>query len=206
MGNPLRVTMNSHDVESLPENSPARKNPEWVFPYADGKLYLNAGIPEVRELVADGIREIVSRYDVDGVVFDDYFYPYPVSVNGRIAEINDATEFEKYGMGFDSVEDWRRDNINKLVSASYDAVHETDPECVFGVSPFGVWQNDNGENGGSDTNGLSSYSEIYCDTLAWLEADTLTISRRSCTGSLPHPHPATTSFCAGGTPRLTAPE
>lgn len=167
--NPLRVTMNSHDIESLPDGSPVRENPDWAVPYADGKLYLNAAIPEVRELVADGVYEIVSRYDVDGVVFDDYFYPYPVKgSNGLIADFDDAEEFEKYGESYDSVADWRRDNINKLIEASYNAVHEADPDCVFGVSPFAVWQNDDGKNGGSATANMEAYDSLYCDALAWI--------------------------------------
>ncbi len=167
--NPLRVTMNSHDINSLPEGSPVRENPDWAVPYADGKLYLNAAIPEVRELVADGVYEIVDRYDVDGVVFDDYFYPYPVkNENGKVAEFDDAEEFEKYGECYDSVANWRRDNINKLIEASYNAVHEADPDCVFGVSPFAVWQNDDGENGGSATTNMEAYDSLYCDALAWI--------------------------------------
>ncbi len=168
--NPLRVTMNSTDVEALPEGSPARKNPAWVVPYADGKLYLNAGIPEVRALVADGVREIVERYDVDGVVFDDYFYPYPVNdEHGAVAVFDDSEEFEKYGASFENIADWRRSNINDLVEACYNAVHDADPECVFGVSPFAVWQNNDGENGGSDTTNFEAYHSLYCDALAWIE-------------------------------------
>lgn len=167
--NPLRVTMNSHDLASLPEGSPAKSNPDWVVPYADGKLYLNAGIPEVRQYVADGVREIVERYDVDGVVFDDYFYPYPANdENGSPAVFDDAEEYALYGDGFSTVADWRRDNINCLVELCYRAVHDTDDECVFGISPFAIWQNDDGVNGGSQTSGLEGYSSLYCDAVAWI--------------------------------------
>ncbi|MBE6614223.1 MAG: hypothetical protein E7631_02840 [Ruminococcaceae bacterium] len=172
--NPLRVTMASTDVNTLPENSPARQNPDWTVPYVDGKLYLNAGIPAVRDLVADGVREIVAGYDVDGIVFDDYFYPYPANgADGKPAVFDDAAEFTAYGTGFEDLAAWRRDNINKLIAQVYDAVHSTDPECVFGVSPFGIWQNDDGKNGGSATNGLEGYKALYCDALAWVEAGTV---------------------------------
>ncbi len=172
--NPLRVTMASTDVNTLPENSPARQNPDWAVPYVDGKLYLNAGIPAVRDLVADGVREIVSGYDVDGIVFDDYFYPYPANgADGKPAAFDDAEEFAAYGAGFEDLAAWRRDNINKLIAQVYDAVHSTDPECVFGVSPFGIWQNDDGKNGGSATNGLEGYKALHCDALAWVEAGTV---------------------------------
>ncbi|MBQ2726326.1 MAG: family 10 glycosylhydrolase [Clostridia bacterium] len=168
--NPLRVTMNSHDIESLPESSPARQNPSWTVAYGDGKLYLNAGVPEVRDLIADGVREIVTGYDVDGIVFDDYFYPYPAyDDSGKMHEFNDAYEYARYGEGFDDIADWRRDNINRMIRLCYDAVHTADPECVFGVSPFGVWQNNDGKNGGSNTTSLEAYNSLYCDALAWIE-------------------------------------
>ena len=172
--NPLRVTMNSTDVSSLPENSPARQNPDWTVPYADGKLYLNAGIPEVRNLVADGVREIVAGYDVDGIVFDDYFYPYPTNnADGSAAVFDDAEEYAAYGGEYADIADWRRSNINSLIAQVYETVHTTDPDCIFGVSPFGIWQNDNGTNGGSATNGLEAYKSLYCDALAWVEAGTV---------------------------------
>lgn len=168
--NPLRVTMNTHDIKSLPESSPARLHPDWTVAYGDGKLYLNAGIPEVAQLVADGVREIVEKYDVDGVVFDDYFYPYPAyDESGKMYEFNDAYEYARYGEGFDNIADWRRNNINTMIRLCYDAVHTTDPECVFGVSPFGVWQNSDGKNGGSETTSLEAYKSLYCDALAWID-------------------------------------
>lgn len=172
--NPLRVTVSGTDLSALPENSPARQNPEWTVPYADGKLYLNAGMPEVRQLVADGVREIVENYDVDGVVFDDYFYPYPKNdESGQTAVFDDTDEFEAYGAGFDSIADWRRDNINRLVELCYNTVHDADPECQFGISPCGIWQNDNGKNGGSATNGFEGYNSLYCDATAWIKAGTI---------------------------------
>lgn len=168
--NPLRITMNSHDLDALPELSPAKKNPDWVVPYEDGKLYFNAGIPEVWQLVADGVGEIVSKYDVDGVVFDDYFYPYPVYDDlGLQVNFDDAREFEKYGAGYNEIGDWRRDNINKMVKLCYETVHRIDPDCVFGISPSGVWQNNDGKNGGSNTTGFEAYKSLYCDALAWIK-------------------------------------
>lgn len=168
--NPLRVTMNSHDIDALPEMSPARKNPDWVVPYDDGKLYFNAGIPEVWQLVADGVEEIVKKYDVDGIVFDDYFYPYPVyDENGIQIEFDDIEEFEKYGAEYENIGDWRRDNINKMVKLCYETVHATDPDCVFGISPYGVWQNNDGTNGGSNTSSFEAYKSLYCDATAWID-------------------------------------
>ena len=166
--NPLRVTYGSAkyprtDLSALSAGHIARKNPEWVIPYADGKLYFDAGEPAVREYIVAGVREIVKNYAVDGVVFDDYFYPYPVSG----AEFDDSRSFALYGSG--ERDDWRRENINSLVKSCYEAVKSEREQCAFGISPFGIWQNDDGENGGSKTRGLEAYSAIYCDALSWIE-------------------------------------
>ena len=175
--NPLRVTSGSAskpetDVEALAENHPARQNPDWVIPYADGKLYFDAGLPEVRQYVIDGVAEIVRNYDVDGVIFDDYFYPYPTTekVDGKSVKVafDDDDTYAAYGGGADR-DDWRRENINALIEGCYLAIKAIDEECLFGIAPFGIWQNDDGENGGSATSGLSAYDEIYCDALAWIE-------------------------------------
>ncbi len=168
--NPLRVTYGNetnpqHNVELLGATNPARMHPEWTVAYDDGKLYYNAGIPEVRQLIIDGVEEIVTKYNVDGVVFDDYFYPYPKS--GSVFDDDEA--YALYGGEFDSRADWRRDNVNKIIEGCYKAVKENSTECLFGVSPFGIWQNNDGRNGGSDTKGLNAFSEIYCDALAWVK-------------------------------------
>ncbi len=172
--NPLRLSMNTTDPAELPDGSPAKAHPEWTVPYADGRLYLNAGLPEVCALVADGVAEIVRGYDVDGVVFDDYFYPYPVAGDdGVAAAFNDDAAYEQYGGGMDRG-DWRRQNINTMVEACYKAVHETDPDCVFGIAPGGIWQNNDGKNGGSDTlYGFETYNSLYCDALAWIRGGTI---------------------------------
>lgn len=168
--NPLRITSGTaenpqQDITALSTVNPARKNPDWVIAYDDGKLYYDAGIPEVRELIAAGVAEIAANYNVDGIVFDDYFYPYPVS--GSV--FKDDSSYEKYGGDFTVKADWRRDNVNKMVEACYNAIKKARQDCEFGIAPFGIWQNDNGSNGGSDTKGLNSYSEIYCNALAWIE-------------------------------------
>ena len=170
--NPLRVTYGTkaspaHDVSKLYKDHPARLNPGYTVAYGDGKLYFNAGIPEVRELVVSGVKEIAQNYDVDGIVFDDYFYPYASYTNNKKDVFDDSVAYEKYSNGM-PLDDWRRDNINKLVKSCYDAIKETDSEMLFGISPFGIWQNDDGKNGGSKTSGTQSYSELYGDALAWI--------------------------------------
>ncbi len=175
--NPLRVTVGSTsvpktDVNALPENDPVRKDPSLAIAYADGRLYLDAGNPKARELVAAGCREIAEKYAVDGIIFDDYFYPSPVYVqeNGKnvLAEFDDGVSYFRYANGA-PIADWRRENINKMMELCYKEIKAARGGCQFGVAPFGIWQNDNGKNGGSDTAGNESYSSIYCDTLAFIE-------------------------------------
>lgn len=172
--NPLRVSLGSASnpnvkIENLPEGSPAKAHPEWAVAYADGRLYFDPGYPGVRELIADGVKEIVENYNVDGVIFDDYFYPYPVTLSdGSIALFDDDASYAAYG-GTESRADWRRENVNQMIKAAYDAVKSVSDRVQFGVSPFGIWKNDDGKNGGSATRGMQSYFSIYCDPLAWAE-------------------------------------
>lgn len=170
--NPLRITYGSAkypktDLSALCDGHVARENPEWVIAYDDGKLYFDAGNPSVRDYIARGVSEIVKNYSVDGIIFDDYFYPYPVKTeDGIIAEFDDQSTYLKYG-GTLSLEDWRRENINSLIEECYNAVKSENKLCQFGVSPFGIWQNGDGSDSGSRTAGLEAYHSLYCDALAW---------------------------------------
>lgn len=166
--NPLRITYKTYDskddaLNSLHTDSPALKDPDWSV-YYSGKLYFDPGIPEVRDLIADGVYEIVEKYDVDGIIFDDYFYPYPVPD----AKFCDNTTYLKYGSGFENIDDWRRNNINLMIEQCYHAVKTADATCLYGVAPFGIWQNISTSSEGSRTNGLEAYSAIYCDAVAWI--------------------------------------
>ena len=162
--NPYRICAGADaesDWNALPDGSPAKQHPEWVVEYG-GSYYFDPGIPEVRHLVTDGVREIVENYDVDGVQFDDYFYPG--------TDFADDTSYQAYGDG-QSLEDWRRDNVNQLIASVYETVHShaKSDSCVFGVSPSGIWKNGYGGESGSETRGFSHYSECYADSLAWVE-------------------------------------
>ncbi len=171
--NPLRVAVGG-TADDLPDGHPAKEHPEWCVKYADGKIYFDCGIPEVRQLVADGIKEIIEGYDVGGIVFDDYFYPYPQyetdsEGNKTVAAFEDSTTFNRFGTEYDDIGDWRRENVNSLVRLAYNTVKETDKECCFGVSPFGIWKNGYGDDSGSATRGSQSYYDIYCDSIAWVK-------------------------------------
>ncbi|MGW1676262.1 glycoside hydrolase family 10 protein [Saccharopolyspora sp. NPDC002376] len=161
--NPYRVSMQDDPQKLVPEH-PARKHPDWTFAY-DGKLYYNPGVPEAREFVTEAIMDAVRNYDVDGVHLDDYFYPYPA--DGQ--QIPDQKTFAEHGKDFANIEDWRRHNVDQLVSDLDTRVHEAKPDAKFGVSPFGIWRNASSDPAGSDTSGLESYSAIYADTRKWVQ-------------------------------------
>lgn len=163
--NPYRITRDGkEELDALPETSPAKQHPEWVVEY-EGNYYFNPGLPAVQQLVVDGAAEIVRNYDVDGIHLDDYFYPG--------TDFNDATAYARYGDDFDDIGDWRRDNVNTLIASLDETVHAINPELSFGVSPAGIWDNKADNPKGSDTNGRSSYREIYCDSVEWVKRGTV---------------------------------
>ncbi|MEV1244722.1 glycoside hydrolase family 10 protein [Nonomuraea sp. NPDC050022] len=164
--NPYRASYDG-DVADLPANHPARQHPGWTVKY-DGRLYYNPGLPAVREHVTKVVTDVTRRYDIDGVHFDDYFYPYP----GEGGTFNDAAAFTKYGKG-KNLADWRRDNVDKLIAQVDEAVHATKKYVKFGVSPFGIWRNKAEDPTGSKTSGMSAYDSIYADARHWIKAGTV---------------------------------
>ncbi|MCA2188025.1 glycoside hydrolase family 10 protein [Nonomuraea cavernae] len=164
--NPYRASYDG-DVSKLPADHLARRHPGWTVKYGD-RLYFNPGLPQVRDHVTAVVTDVVKRYDIDGVHFDDYFYPYP---SGN-ATFNDAATFTKYGKG-KRLADWRRDNVNTLIAQVDKAVHEIKPYIKFGISPFGIWRNTSNDPTGSRTAGMSAYDSIYADARAWIKAGTV---------------------------------
>ncbi|OLF07941.1 glycoside hydrolase family 10 protein [Actinophytocola xanthii] len=164
--NPYRVSMNT-DVNALVPTHPARVHPEWVVPYG-GRLYYDPGIPAVREHTIDTIMDAVRRYDVDAVHFDDYFYPYPVAGE----TFADAETFAEYGAGFATVADWRRNNIDLLVSGLSARIRSEKPYVGFGISPFAIWRNASTDPTGSPTQGgVQTYDDLYADTRKWVRME-----------------------------------
>ena len=109
--------------------------------------------------------DVVGRYDIDGVHFDDYFYPYP----GSGAPFRDGASFAAHGSGFATRADWRRANIDSLVSGLHDRIAATKPWVQFGVSPFAVWRNASTDPSGSDTKaGIETYDDLYADVRRWV--------------------------------------
>ncbi|CCH21548.1 glycoside hydrolase family 10 protein [Micromonospora lupini] len=175
--NPYRVSMPAPggagaDLGQLAPGHPARQHPDWTFAYppagvAGSRLYYNPGIPEVREFVQTAMMDAVQRYDIDGVHFDDYFYPYP---SGTWQVPDDAT-FAAYNRGFTDRADWRRDNINLLIQEMNGKIKAAKPWVKFGVSPFGIWRNKTADPLGSDTTGSQSYDIISADTRKWIKQE-----------------------------------
>lgn len=153
--NPYRVTRSTWNLP-LDEKNPAVKHPDWVL-NVDGDKILDPGLPQVREYVLSVIMDVVRRYDIDAVHFDDYFYLEGITTQ-------DDKTFADYNRGFTDRGDWRRDNVNELLRMIYNGIQNEKPTVKFGQSPAGIWKS------GVPPNifGRSAYSAIYCDAVAWL--------------------------------------
>ncbi|MFR9780228.1 family 10 glycosylhydrolase [Micromonospora sp. MS34] len=168
-GQPATVGGPGPRLDRLAPTHPLRRHPDWAvtYPSADrpgSRLYFNPGIPEARTFVEDSMLEAVQRYDVDGVHFDDFFYPYPE--DGQ--DFPDDAAFARYGQGFADRDAWRRDNVNTLVREMSERIKAIKPWVKFGISPFGIWRNARTDPAGSATAGLQSYDDIYADTRLWV--------------------------------------
>ncbi|GAB7050370.1 glycoside hydrolase family 10 protein [Catenuloplanes indicus] len=154
------------DLNQLAPNHPLRAHPEWrvVYPSENGRFYFNPGVPEARAFVEDSMLEAVEKYDVDGVHFDDFFYPYPE--DGE--DFPDDAAFAAHNRGIKDKGDWRRDNVNLLVKEMSEKIKQIKPWVKFGISPFGIWRNQGTDPEGSDSRGLQAYDEIYADTRTWV--------------------------------------
>lgn len=161
--NPYRVSTHS-DPSRLSARHPARQHPNWVYEYG-GRLYYNPGIPEVRAFILDAMLDAVSRYDVDGVHLDDYFYPYPVAGE----QIPDRDTYATHGKGYPDIHTWRRHNVDLLVEEMAARIKRTKSWVKFGISPFGIWRNRSSDPRGSDTAGLQSYDSTYADSRRWVK-------------------------------------
>ncbi|MFD0836360.1 glycoside hydrolase family 10 protein [Mariniflexile aquimaris] len=170
--NPYRVKQTP--TMELASNNVAKLHPNWTFQAklnnADKALslkMLNPGLPAVREYIVDVVEDIANRYDIDGIHFDDYFYPY----SGMEAKPQDAQTYIDHNPSkISTIADWRRNNINLMIEMVYDALQNINTKknknIVFGVSPFGIWKS------GTPTgiSGTSSFSALFCDPIAWLNS------------------------------------
>ncbi len=165
--NPFRVR--NVGYYKLDPASFAARNPQYTLVY-DRKLFFDPGIPQVRTNVIKVIMEVVRKYNIDAIHFDDYFYPYPVI--GK--KFPDQKSFHLYGKKYypQSLNDWRRENINQFIAALHDSIKSVKPFLKLGISPFGVWRNKSDDPDGSPgVKATTSYDDLYADILKWLAND-----------------------------------
>ncbi len=147
-------------------------HPEWLL-YYKNDIILDPALPEVRQQIKNVVGDIINNYDIDGILMDDYFYPY----GGTTTE--DRESVNTYKPADMTVGDWRRQNVNMMIKDVYDTIQAVKPWVTFGVSPFGIWTTDTQVAKKRDVklpNGVSGgnmYAEIYCDPVAWLEEGTV---------------------------------
>jgi len=165
--NPYRITLGNTDITTLSTDNPARiwredsATKRNVLTYGKN-IYYNPAITEVQDLIVKGVKEVVKNYDVDGIHFDDYFYP---NLGTKYTSNFDATEYKAYvseceasGSTAKTIVEWRRGNVNNLVKKTYKAIHQIDNDCVFGISPAGNISN------------LLSKSSYYVDIATWMSS------------------------------------
>jgi len=161
--NPYRAVFNISKSSIAPTHI-TKIHPDWFLNYGTTKFF-NPGLPQVRAHVTRIVKDIVDRYDVDGIHMDDYFYPY--RIDGK--EFPDQKTFLLYGNGL-SKDDWRRSNCDSIILQLYQTIRTANPRVKFGISPFGVWRNQSKDPRGSNTKGgQTNYDDLYADILLWLE-------------------------------------
>jgi len=171
--NPYRYETSAGKYTGLPGDYKTA-HPEWILDYstatAKGITILDPGNPAVRKLIKNIVGDILSKYDLDGIIFDDYFYAYAGT----------STTLDSYSQGLYkpsgmTLSNWRRNNVNKMVADVYDTIQAVKPHVVFGVSPFGIWTTQTsvatarGLTLPTGIVGSDMYEQIYCDPVAWLE-------------------------------------
>ena len=157
--NPYRARISGATYELAP-NHMAKRFPQYAYPY-NKNIWMDPGVAVVQECALNVTADIVSRYAVDGIHIDDYFYPYSDGT-----EFPDAATYAAYQEqgGHLNKSDWRRWNVNTLIQSMYTKMHAIKPKVKFGVSPFGIWK----DGVPPGISGLSSYDSLYCDSRMWL--------------------------------------
>lgn len=169
--NPYRVTTNikPSTINELSRTTSLRPasvyvlHRDWIRTSGD-RLVLDPGIPEARDWITSIVAEVVARYPVDGVQFDDYFYTETAR-----SQLNDNQTWQQYGREFASKADWRRHNTELLISQVSRTIKQLNPNVEFGVSPAGVWRNISHDPAGSATRGAAAYDESYADPRRWVQ-------------------------------------
>ena len=163
--NPYRVNLASMDTSLICADHIWRRHPEWFWEY-NKQWYFDPGLEVTREWICTIVQDIISRYDVQAIHMDDYFYPYPAG--GK--PLPDQQTFLQHSRGFEDIREWRRDNVNRAIEAISETIHECKPEVQFGISPFGVWRNAKVDSTGSATQaGITNYDDLYADIRLWIQ-------------------------------------
>ena len=166
--NPYRAVHTIGKSSVAPDHI-TRQHPEWFVRF-EKTLYFDPGNKEVQQYVTMVVRDIVHRYDIDALHFDDYFYPYDIVEGGGPGkDFPDNASYARYGNGM-SKGDWRRSNVDSIVVQVGKAIKEEKPHCKFGISPFAIWRSSVKDPEGSETHsGVSDYDNLYADILLWLK-------------------------------------
>ncbi len=163
--NPYRA---AYSRDTLPAKTHiSQTDPKLVRQYGTF-LWMDPGDAEVRRRSVRAVVDVVKRYDVDGVHIDDYFYPYPENnAAGKPIDFPDSVTYARYRKagGTLAKDDWRRENVDKLVEQFYKSVHAVKPYVKVGVSPFGIWRPGNPPQ----IKGFDAYTQIYADSKKWLQ-------------------------------------
>jgi len=164
--NPYRA-VHTIGKSSIAPDHITRQHPVWFVRF-EKTIYFDPGIPEVQQYVTEIARDIVRRYDIDALHFDDYFYPYDIKEGGPPGkDFPDNRSFARYGNGL-SKADWRRANVDSVILSISKAIKEIKPHCKFGISPFAIWRNIDKDPEGSNTQTITDYDNLYADILLWL--------------------------------------
>ncbi len=161
--NPYRIQQNIKDT--LAQSHIINKHPDWGWVYGT-RRYFEPGNPDVWKFISQVVVDVVKRYDIDAVHFDDYFYPYAIADQ----PFPDSQAFEKFGGACfpNQLDDWRRHNVDTIIQILSSEIKETKPWVKFGISPFGVWRNRAEDSIGSETKaGTTNYDALYADIIKW---------------------------------------
>ncbi|MDX2285836.1 MAG: family 10 glycosylhydrolase [Bacteroidia bacterium] len=162
--NPFRAATDVRRIAGFAPEHVVNQHPEWLLTYGNS-VYFDPGLPAARAWVLRVILDVVRRYDIDAVHFDDYFYPYKVDNQ----EFPDTLSYTLHGAGSQDLDAWRRSNVDAFVRAVHDSILAAKPWVRFGISPFAVWRNRSMDPEGSDTRaGIASYDDLHADIRAWV--------------------------------------
>lgn len=162
--NPYRARVRASGSPAAP-NHVSRTRPQLVRKYGEF-LWLDPGERAVQDYSLGVVMDVVKRYDIDGVHFDDYFYPYKVQgSDGKDVDFPDDASWQRFGArGKLGRDDWRRENVNTFVQRVYRSIKSAKPWVKFGVSPFGIWR----PKYPPQIEGFDAYASLYADSRKWL--------------------------------------